>query len=179
MGIEAADAVNAADAAEAEAIRRKAHEARMLKAHDSRHRVEILHGEPLEDRKSVFQAHLARVKNADQVDWVWWQLQSDRKISSATHNIVAYVFKDESRGILVADSFDDGEAAAGGHLAELLRLRGVDGVFLMVSRWFGGTHLGSDRFKDIKRVAGAVLDTAGLSKHAGTGNASTKSSRKN
>ena len=33
----------------------------------------------------------------------------------------------------------------------------------MVSRWYGGIHLGSDRFKHISRAAAAVLEEHGWS----------------
>lgn len=128
--------------------------------------VEILHGESFEDRKSIFQAHLARVASMGQVHWVHRQLLSDKKIACATHNIVAYRFRDEVRGVLVSDNDDDGETSAGGRLAELLRLREVEGVFVMVTRWYGGIQLGPDRFKDINRAAQLLLDSAGFSKHA-------------
>merc|ERR1712202_11637 len=37
---------------------------------DVRHAVDVHHGEPLMDRKSKFQAHAARVKSIEQVEWV-------------------------------------------------------------------------------------------------------------
>lgn len=134
---------------------------------DAQHSVEILHGEPVVDRKSVFQAHLARVSCIEQVNCVHRQLLSDKKIAAATHNIVAYRFRDEVRGVLVSDNDDDGETSAGGRLAELLSLRGVEGVFVMVTRWYGGIQLGPERFKDINRAAQLLLDSAGFSKHGG------------
>ena len=55
-------------------------------------------------------------------------------------------------GILHQDNDDDGESAAGGRLAHLLMLMEVCGVVVVVSRWFGGVHLGADRFKHINQV---------------------------
>lgn len=132
---------------------------------DSRHRVEILHGEPATCQKSTFQAHLACVETMEQVHWAHRQLLSDKKVAVATHNIVAYKFCDAVRGVVVADNDDDGETAAGSRLAELLELRGVVGVFVMVSRWYGGVQLGPERFKQINRVAQLLLDSAGMSRH--------------
>ncbi len=41
------------------------------------------------------------------------------------------------------DCDDDGEKAAGSRLAELLRLMKQDGIAVIVSRYFGGTLLGT------------------------------------
>eukprot|EP00929_Paragymnodinium_shiwhaense_P076017 TRINITY_DN38989_c0_g1_i1.p1 TRINITY_DN38989_c0_g1~~TRINITY_DN38989_c0_g1_i1.p1 ORF type:complete len:533 (-),score=142.67 TRINITY_DN38989_c0_g1_i1:254-1852(-) len=129
---------------------------------DDRNKVEILHGEPALEKKSTFIAHLARVSSMEQVNWVHRELLSDRKIAVATHNIVAYRFQDTERNVLVSDNDDDGEAAAGGKLAALLEMRGAMGIFVMVSRWYGGIHLGPDRFKLISRTAGDLMDVAGF-----------------
>jgi len=135
----------------------------------SQDEVEIVHGEPLVDRKSTFQAHLALVTSMGQVDWARRQLLLDKRIASATHNILAYRFRDDARGIVVADNDDDGESSAGGKLAALLDLRGAMGVLVVVSRWYGGIQLGPDRFKNINRCAQLLLDSAGLTRQGGGG----------
>lgn len=48
---------------------------------------EILHDEPITDRKSTFQAHVARVTDVDEVYAVMRSLLENKKIASATHNI--------------------------------------------------------------------------------------------
>ena len=45
-------------------------------------------------------------------------------------------------GLSYNDCDDDGETAAGSRLAEILRIMGVTGVAVIVSRWYGGTKLG-------------------------------------
>ena len=45
---------------------------------------------------------------------------------------------------------------------ELLRLMGADGVAVIVSRWFGGTLLGPDRFKFISNAARRLLEEHGV-----------------
>ena len=55
---------------------------------------------------------------------------------------------------------------------ELLRLMGADGVAVIVSRWFGGTLLGPDRFKFISNAARRLLEEKGVGhggKHVTTG----------
>eukprot|EP01049_Picozoa_sp_SAG25_P006892 SAG25_NODE_540_length_7084_cov_4.278454_7_plen_130_part_00 len=49
----------------------------------------IVHGEPLIDRKSVFQAHLMPCCSRDDVDIFLATLKENRKVAVATHNILA------------------------------------------------------------------------------------------
>jgi len=83
----------------------------------------IHHGEPLTDRKSTFQAHVAEVTSVDQVTLVVQELKTSRKIATATHNIVAYRINDVTRGVHVQDCDDDGESAAGSRLLHLLQVK--------------------------------------------------------
>jgi putative IMPACT (imprinted ancient) family translation regulator len=55
------------------------------------------------------------------------------------------------------DNEDDGEDGAGPRLAQLLEMRGEDGVLVVVSRWYGGIKLGPKRFAHITNVARELL----------------------
>lgn len=141
---------------------------------DERCRVEVLHGEPFHPPKGgpaeCFQAHAARVTSMGQVRWVLAELLSDRRVARATHNMLAYRFVDAARpGVLVSDNDDDGESSSGQKLASLLELTGATDVLVVVSRWFGGVHLGPARFKFIASTAGALLAEAGLTAERGRG----------
>jgi putative IMPACT (imprinted ancient) family translation regulator len=59
--------------------------------------------------------------------------------------------------ILKYDSNDDGEDGAGIQLSQLLQLRKEMNVLVVVTRWFGGIHLGSKRFAHIVAAAQCVL----------------------
>ena len=59
--------------------------------------------------------------------------------------------------ILMYDSNDDGEDGAGIRLSQLLQLRNEMNVLVVVTRWFGGIHLGSKRFAHIVAAAQSVL----------------------
>jgi putative IMPACT (imprinted ancient) family translation regulator len=126
------------------------------------------HGETLIDRKSVFQAHVARLESPDDVDLLIGALKSDKKIARATHNMVAW------RCGRASDNDDDGESAAGRRLAELLSLAGAENVLVVVSRWYGGIHLGPDRFKHINNVARALLVKEGFVGRGGSARSGTK-----
>ncbi|GAX18025.1 hypothetical protein FisN_18Hu239 [Fistulifera solaris] len=114
-------------------------------------------GEPLLDRKSTFQAHVCNIQSDADVQPALLQLlQSSTKLQRATHNMYAWrVCQD---GVWKHDNDDDGEDAAGSRLAHLLSVRNENGVLVVVSRWFGGIHLGSKRFAHITNVARQILD---------------------
>ncbi|KAL0082970.1 ribosomal protein S5 domain 2-type protein [Phycomyces blakesleeanus] len=115
--------------------------------------------EPLVDRKSVFVAHVAQVQNVDQVRVVRARLLENKKIAKATHNIMAYRIISGNQILERGD--DDGETAAGGRLLHLLQMANVENVMVIVSRWFGGTQLGADRFRDINKCAQVALKECG------------------
>lgn len=134
--------------------------------------VEIVHGEPFTDRKSTFQAHLARVTSELQVTWVRNRLMENSKIARATHNIAAWRVWDESRGVQLHDNDDDGENAAGSRLAHMLAITGAQNILVVVSRWFGGIHLGPDRFKHINNAARELLVKCGATSDGGDSSSS-------
>jgi putative IMPACT (imprinted ancient) family translation regulator len=59
--------------------------------------------------------------------------------------------------IIKYESNDDGEDGAGIRLSQLLQLRKEMNVLVVVSRWYGGIHLGSKRFAHIVSAAQTVL----------------------
>ncbi|XP_015209336.1 protein IMPACT isoform X2 [Lepisosteus oculatus] len=117
----------------------------------------IKHGEPVTDRRSTFQAHLAPVVTLKQVKMVLSKLHENKKIGNATHNIYAYRIYCEDKQTFIQDCEDDGETAAGGRLLHLLQILDVRNVMVVVSRWYGGILLGPDRFKHINNCARNIL----------------------
>ena len=62
----------------------------------------------------------------------------------------------------MSDNDDDGESSSGAKLASLLELTGAQNVLVVVSRWYGGIHLGPARFKYIAATGRAMLEEAGM-----------------
>lgn len=126
--------------------------------------IEIYHGGIVLYKKSSFQSHFAFIKSLDDINSFRFTITSDKKYSSATHNIFCYRFHCSITGLLYHDYDDDGETAAGGRLAEMLRLMTKGdlgnnrGIALIVSRWFGGILLGPERFKFINNSARLLLE---------------------
>ncbi|RCN38591.1 RWD domain protein [Ancylostoma caninum] len=124
----------------------------------------IHHGEVFTDRKSHFQAHLARVHSKDEVTLVLDRLLENSKISRATHNMYAYRISElrDGREILLHDCFDDGETGASSKMLELLDKMNAINVLVVVSRWYGGIHLGPDRFRHINNLTREIVSAHGL-----------------
>ncbi|OBZ89779.1 Protein IMPACT [Choanephora cucurbitarum] len=127
----------------------------------------IFSSEPLVDRKSTFVAHVAEVHSVHEVKVVLAHLLQNKKIAKATHNILAYRIMMPD-GKVLQDNDDDGESAAGGRLSHLMQILEVENVVVVVTRWFGGIHLGPDRFKDINNVARNALEECGFIKNKNT-----------
>ena len=118
---------------------------------------DLSHGEPLTDRKSVFQAHVGRISKMEDIDLVMQALrQGSRKIEHTTHNMMAYRILSKN-GMIVQDCDDDGEKGAGKCILHVLQQLQVVGVVCIVSRWYGGIKLGPIRFRHISKVTSDVV----------------------
>jgi len=124
--------------------------------------------------KSTFQAHVASIRSVAEAQAVIDHIARTGKTARATHNIWAYRFsfppsasngeKEKGTASWAHDNGDDGERGAGSCLAFLLEQAQVEGCVCVVSRWYGGVHLGPARFKYIKNVAREVLVQEGYIK---------------
>ncbi|KAF7329755.1 hypothetical protein MKEN_00238800 [Mycena kentingensis (nom. inval.)] len=130
--------------------------------------------EPITDRKSAFVGRACAISSPAQVPIILAHLMADRKIARAAHPIIN-AWRCTVGTLLHQDNDDDGETAAGGRIAHLLHILEVDNVLVVVTRYFGGIHLGPDRFKHINQAArnalelGGFLDGPATSKVAGRG----------
>ncbi|ESO02625.1 hypothetical protein HELRODRAFT_65701, partial [Helobdella robusta] len=120
----------------------------------------IYDGRIITDRKSEFQGHLAPVYHIKQVHMVVNKLKENKKIADATHNIIAYRI-DSDIGGKNSGSYDDGEHHAGNRMLHLLEQMDAKNVLVVVSRWYGGIHLGPDRFRHINACTKDLLEEHG------------------
>jgi putative IMPACT (imprinted ancient) family translation regulator len=74
----------------------------------------------------------------------------------------AYRTADPSSSQPVLGQNDGGESGSGDRLARLLELSRCSNTVIVVSRWYGGIKLGSDRWRLISRVANQALDCGGF-----------------
>ncbi|XP_048727016.2 protein IMPACT-B-like [Ostrea edulis] len=112
---------------------------------------EIHQGKQIEDNGNRFTSHATKVSSVKQVNQVLRDIFRISKVSSATHNIYAYIFTNED-GVMHEGSDDDGEHGAGRALLQKLKDRNVSNcVVVVVSRWFSG-KIGARRFRHILEV---------------------------
>lgn len=126
-------------------------------------------GETVTDRASTFQSHAIRITGIDQINKYLSLLKSNNKIQKATHNIYAFRVLDDKKKLekgyklrnlddAMTDGFDDdGEDGAGERLIAIIRKMKVYNILVVVSRWYGGTQLGNDRFKHINDSAKKLI----------------------
>ncbi|TPE48932.1 YigZ family protein [Amaricoccus solimangrovi] len=84
-------------------------------------------------------------------------LRRDKRFARATHNSWALIGRE---GAL---KNDDGEAGAGMVILRELDREALSGHIVVVTRWFGGKHLGGDRFRHVReavRIYLAARETA-------------------
>ncbi|VDM60309.1 unnamed protein product [Angiostrongylus costaricensis] len=99
------------------------------------------------------------VKNFLEVKLVLERLLENPKIARATHNIYAYriIQSKDGRITRLQNCFDDGETGASSKMLQLLEKMRADNVLVIVSRWYGGIHLGPDRFRHITNLTYDIL----------------------
>ncbi|PVA06799.1 YigZ family protein [Thalassorhabdomicrobium marinisediminis] len=76
-----------------------------------------------------------------------------KKFAKATHNTWGLILPD---GTPLKN--DDGEAGAGMVILRMLEREGRQGEIVVVTRWFGGTHLGGDRFRRVQDAVRYYFD---------------------
>ncbi|KAI9574400.1 hypothetical protein HD554DRAFT_2046866 [Boletus coccyginus] len=123
--------------------------------------IKLIEAEPIVDRKSVFVGRACQISNPSQVPLILNYLMSDRHIARAAHPSIN-AWRCQVGNVLHQDNDDDGETAAGGRLAHLLSILEINNVLVVVTRWFGGIHLGPDRFKHINHAARNALELGGF-----------------
>ncbi|MBY4895058.1 hypothetical protein A8B78_03915 [Jannaschia sp. EhC01] len=82
-------------------------------------------------------------------------LKRKKKYAKATHNTWAVLLPD---GPL---KNDDGEGGAGQVILQMLERDGLHGHVVVVTRWYGGKHLGGDRFRHVATCVRTYLEALG------------------
>ncbi|KAI0278872.1 ribosomal protein S5 domain 2-type protein [Russula aff. rugulosa BPL654] len=123
--------------------------------------IKLYEAAPIVDRKSAFIGRACRISEPAQIPLILAFLMADRRIAKAAHPIIN-AWRCQVGSALYQDNDDDGESAAGGRLAHLLQILDVKDALVVVTRYFGGTLLGADRFKHINQAARDALELGGL-----------------
>lgn len=126
------------------------------------------------EKKSVFLARVAHVSSPAQAKrYLAHLLATDKKAARATHNMTAWRIRGPN-DTSYQDCDDDGETAAGGRMLHLMQLMDVWDVMVVVTRWYGGIHLGPDRFRLINTAAREALVLGGFVKEGRDGESKKK-----
>ncbi|WP_136442975.1 YigZ family protein [Pacificoceanicola onchidii] len=79
------------------------------------------------------------------------ELKRRKKFAKATHNTWACLTHDSPL------KNDDGESGAGMVILRMLEREGVRDHIVVVTRWYGGKHLGGDRFRHVQEAVRLYL----------------------
>ncbi len=92
-------------------------------------------------------------RNRAEVDAALKDLKREKAYAKATHNTWAVLLSDS--GPLKGD---DGESGAGMVILRMLEREGLEDHLIVVTRWYGGKHLGGDRFRHVQTCVRDYLD---------------------
>ena len=101
----------------------------------------------ISDRGSRYAVSGGPARNRAEAEALLAELRSNKRFAKATHNTWAAILSGEG----VKD--DDGESGAAQIILQMLERAGLNDHIVIVTRWYGGKHLGGDRFR---HVIGAV-----------------------
>lgn len=107
------------------------------------------------DRGSKYAVSGGMVDGRAGVDAFLKELKRKKKYAKATHNTWAVLLSD---GPLKAD---DGEGGAGQIIVQMLEREGLRDHVVVVTRWYGGKHLGGDRFRHVATCVRTYLEALG------------------
>ncbi len=116
-------------------------------------------GHVLSDKGSKYAVSGGAVANPRQVKAFLKSLQAKKKYAKATHNTWAVIYYDELNGKTPVKN-DDGESGAGMIVLRMLEREAIYNHIIVVTRWYGGVHLGGDRFRHVQTCVNAYLDDA-------------------
>ena len=103
------------------------------------------HTQPKLVQGSTFQGHITGMYDRSDIAYCLQALYLDPQVACATHNIYAY--RIESSDGLIEHYEDDGEWSAGRRIMRIMREQNITNKLVVVTRWYGGTHIGPSRFQ--------------------------------
>lgn len=110
-------------------------------------------GQIITDRGSKYAVSGCVVTDRAEIDAALKALKRDKSYAKATHNTWGVLLS--AAGPLKAD---DGESGAGMVILRMLEREELVDHLVVVTRWYGGKHLGGDRFRHVQSCVRAYLD---------------------
>ena len=109
----------------------------------------------ISDRGSKYAVSGGPCASADEARAMIGELKKTKKFAKATHNTWGLIC---SEGQI---KNDDGESGAGMIILRMLEREGLHGHLIVVTRWYGGKHLGGDRFRHVQSAVKAYIEALG------------------
>lgn len=106
----------------------------------------------ISDRGSKYAVSGGPCHSADEAKAFIEELKKTKKFAKATHNTWALLCSDGQI------KNDDGESGAGMIILKMLEREGLNDHIIVVTRWYGGKHLGGDRFRHVQNAVRLYLD---------------------
>lgn len=106
----------------------------------------------VKDRGSRYAVSGGPVHNREDIAAFLARLRQARKFARATHNSWAVILGDEG-----PRSDDDGEGGASAIILRMLERAELRDHIIVVTRWYGGVHLGGDRFRHVTTATRGYL----------------------
>ena len=106
----------------------------------------------ISDRGSRYAVSGGPARTRAEVEALLAMLKSNKRFAKATHNTWAAILSGER----VRE--DDGESGAAQIILQMLERAGLSDHVVVVTRWYGGKHLGGDRFRHVQDAVRAYLE---------------------
>ncbi len=110
----------------------------------------------LSDRGSKYAVSGGPVASRSDIDAFLKALKKNKRFAKATHNTWAMLGRDGT-----PHKGDDGESGAGMVILRMLEREGLADHVIVVTRWYGGTKLGGDRFRHVQECVRIYLSELG------------------
>lgn len=108
-------------------------------------------------KKSTFVARSIGIKSVSEARVLKQALLTNNpELRDASHNITAWRVHGDHGGI-IEECNDDGESGGGRHVLQILQSMNLVDVLVIVTRWYGGIMLGTDRWRLITQVCHDAL----------------------
>ena len=110
----------------------------------------------LTDRGSKYAVSGAPCASEEDAKALLKELKRNKKFAKATHNSWGLITKNGSI------KNDDGESGAGNVILRMLERSDLINHLIVVTRWYGGKHLGGDRFRHVQTAVRTYLEEIGV-----------------
>lgn len=107
------------------------------------------------DRGSKYAVSGGKVSSRDDIKAFLVKLKTPKKYTKATHH--SWAARLSRNGQIWETKQDDGETGAGAVILRIMQKQNYVNTIVVVTRWFGGTHLGTDRYKHVQEATKLVL----------------------